>query len=264
MSDTKCCVTGNLKTAACCLIIAIISALIAIGAYRFFAPSGSTNAHSDEQINTLVADYIKNNPKEIIDSLTRYQQDQVLSQTKRTEDYLAAHWDQIISQKGDPVAGNITDPSVTIVEFFDYSCGYCKRMTPIVFKLLDNRTDIKFIFKEYPILSANSSLASKAALAANEVDPSKYIAFHKALFTKPTNGLTSILAIAEEVGLDKKAVESKMSEKVVSDLITANRELAINAGINGTPAFLINGKLIPGAVDYDTLVNMVNDASKKH
>lgn len=246
------------------LLVILILGVAYLGFTRFM-PQGTVTTNSitpdNNEIEQIVAAYIKNNPKDIIDSLTSYQQQEYVNQTAKSEKYVQDNWKEIISNKADPVVGN-PNAKVTIVEFFDYMCGYCKRVMPHVIKVLAENPNIRVVFKEYPILTANSDLASKAALSVYQLYPDQYLKFHQALLTHPISGLPSILQMAVDLGLDKAKIEEKMQDKTIEEALNNNRRLALDGGINGTPAFVINGKFIPGAVDYDTLKALIAEAEK--
>lgn len=143
----------------------------------------------------------------------------------------------LFHKTSDPVGGN-PHGKFTIVEFFDYQCGHCVNMAPVIQSIIKNNPDVRVVFKEYPIRGAQSELASRAALAANM--QGKYIAFNHALLTSNMDMTEkNILNLAKSKGLDIKKLKTDMNSKAVKDMIQANFVLAKELGIAGTPAFFI-------------------------
>ena len=164
---------------------------------------------------------------------------------------IGSHRKQIFNDPASPAAGN-TNGSVEVVEFFDYQCGHCKAMAPIIEDAVKNNANVKIIFKELPIFGGNSRLAAKAALASTK--QGKYYAFHNALFASstPLNSQT-IFKIAKKVGLDITKLKQEMNMPWVEKQLRDNFQLAQALKLMGTPAFIISNKahteirFIPGA-----------------
>jgi protein-disulfide isomerase len=156
------------------------------------------------------------------------------------------------------VAGN-PDGAVTVVEFFDYRCPYCKAVARDMIETLEAEGDVRIVFKEFPILGPDSQTAAKAALAADR--QGKYLPFHQALMDhKGTLDRDAILDIAEELGLDLELLEVDMESPEVATVIARTLALAEALDIGGTPAFIIGDELVPGAVDMKTLKDLVAKA----
>jgi protein-disulfide isomerase len=204
-----------------------------------------------------VRDYLLRNPEIIVEAMqilrnreqaqTRNQQTQTLAQLQSDiyEDPLA------------PVGGN-PKGNVTIVEFFDYNCGYCKRVYPTVEKLLKSDGKIRYVYKEFPILGPSSVVAARAALAAWNLDQSKYEVFHAALM-KSRGGLSEgkILRIATKSGFDEVKLKTAMKDPKIEAAIQKNHSIAQALKITGTPAFIIGNKIIPGAIDIDAMKKII-------
>ena len=157
----------------------------------------------------------------------------------------------------DPKVAFVTGPTsakMTLVEFFDYNCPYCRASVPALKKYYEaHKNDTRFSFIEFPIKGPNSIIAARAGLAARN-QPDKYLAFHFALMNE--EGMVTediVYADAAKAGLDVAKLKADMNSKTIDDAIATAHKLAIRAKIDGTPTFLINGKLRPGAVDYETL-----------
>ncbi|MGZ8996212.1 MAG: DsbA family protein [Rhodospirillales bacterium] len=224
------------------------------------APADAAAALTEGQsraVEALVRQYILDHPEVIIESMQNYQIRQQLAEQEAATAALAANRDEIKNDKAAPVAGN-PKGDVTVVEFFDYRCAYCKRVLPSVRELLESDKNVRYVFKELPILGPDSMTASRAALAAWSIAPEKYFAFHAALMEARGNlGEEQVLEIAEKVGLDRKTIKDGMAAPEVEKTIQRNVELAQKLRIQGTPAFIVGDALVPGAVNLDQLKEMV-------
>jgi protein-disulfide isomerase len=145
-----------------------------------------------------------------------------------------------------PVAGKAG--GVTVVEFFDYHCGYCKRAEGAIRKLLADHPDVRFVFKEFPILGPESSLGAKAALAAAK--QGGYLKLHQALIdlSGPIT-MAAIEELASKQGLDVNKLKTEMESAEVQSTLTRNRDLARDLGVKATPTFVIGSELVQGAID---------------
>jgi len=139
------------------------------------------------------------------------------------------------------------DAPITVVEFFDYRCGFCHAANDYVFNLVKTRKDVRVVFKELPILSAESEEASRAALAIHMQNPAKYPEFHRALMQfKGDLNMTVVERIAGGMGIDIARMKEDMDKPAVMDHISAVRGQAQELGINGTPGFIVNGEMVSG------------------
>lgn len=215
-----------------------------------------------DAVRDIVHEYLMNNPEVLIDALQAYQARAAEETQKKQEAALSQFREQLERDPTSPVVG-AADGNVTVVEFLDYRCSYCKKVFPAMQELLRDDGKIRYVVKEYPILSPESVVAAKAALAVWRKAPEKYLAFHTALMTaRGTLSDTRILEIVGEIGLDAKAIATAMKDPEINAALAKTHELAQSLGINGTPAFVIGGHLVPGAVGVDALREMVAAARK--
>jgi protein-disulfide isomerase len=210
-----------------------------------------------EEVERIVRDYLLREPEIIYQALEELQRRQAVAAAERQRAAVAANRAALVDQAGDPMAGN-PEGDVTVVEFFDYQCQYCRRVVPSLQALLAEDQDLKVVFKEFPILGEASVTAARAALAAREQD--RYLPFHFALMGARDLSLDSILALAESVGLDSERLASDMQSPAIETRLQANLELARELGIEGTPAFVVGDELIPGAVDKTRLAQLIEEA----
>jgi protein-disulfide isomerase len=202
--------------------------------------------------------YLLAHPEVIVEALNELEKRQQAEAEIKQKQTIVDQRDALYSSTGDPVAGN-PDGAVTVVEFFDYRCPYCKAVARDMIETLEAEGDVRIVFKEFPILGPDSQTAAKAALAADR--QGKYLPFHQALMDhKGTLDRDAILDIAEGVGLDLELLEVDMESPEVATIIARTLALAEALDIGGTPAFIIGDALVPGAVDMKTLKDLVAKA----
>ena len=209
------------------------------------------NADQVDAVETLIHDYIMDHPEIILEAVKAMRAREEAAVKASAKQALAARRDELISDAATPVAGN-PDGDVTLVEFFDYRCGYCKAALTVVRQIMREDPDLRLVFKEYPILSKESRIAARAALAAER--QGRYFEFHNALMgARGSYSMDHILEVAEEVGLDIDRLVEDMKDPAIEAAIGANAELARALGITGTPTFVVGDQLHPGGLDIKTL-----------
>jgi protein-disulfide isomerase len=210
-----------------------------------------------EQIEKIVREYLLREPEVIYQALEELQRRQAEAAAARQLAAIAANEGKLLNDPTSPVGGN-PDGDVTLVEFFDYRCAYCRRVVSSMRALLDEDRGLRVVFKELPVLGPDSVRAARAALASRK--QARYVAFHFALMTSDDLSLAGIRAAARAVGLDPDRLEADMAAPEVLAAIEANYALANELGIEGTPAFVIGDQLIPGAVDKVRLEQLIAQA----
>lgn len=222
-------------------------------------PAGAQeNAPADAAFEERVRAYLLEHPEVIIEALQEYDRRQKAEAELRQKRAIVDNRDDLVAAPGDPVAGNPAG-AVTVVEFFDYRCPYCKAVAKDMIATLQAEGDVRIVFKEFPILGPDSQMAAKAALAADK--QGKYLAFHQALMDhKGVLDRDSLTDIAEEAGLDVELLQIDMESAEVETVIARNMALADTLDIGGTPAFIIGDTLVPGAIDMKTLKDLVAKA----
>jgi protein-disulfide isomerase len=243
---------------------ALIVALMAMAlAYPLQRPSVAAEPLSDAQkqaVESLIRDYIMDHPEVMLESLQAYEVKQRSAQEKAAQKAVADNRDALEADATNPVGGN-PKGDVTIVEFFDYRCGYCKKVVPSIQELLKTDHNIRVVFKEFPILGPDSVTAARAALAAWKVAPEKYVPLHVALMEmRGEFSEARVLEAAKKTGIDPEKLKAAMNDPKIQSQLEQNVALAQELQISGTPAFVIGGKVVPGAVDLATLREMVKEA----
>jgi protein-disulfide isomerase len=227
------------------------------------APTRAAEPLTPEQkqaVEGIVHDYLLTHPEFLIEVAHAAQQKIKQDKADDARQAIATYRKQLFADATSPVGGN-PDGDVTIVEFFDYRCPYCKQVEPALEALLKEDAKIRIIYKEFPVLGAESVYASRMALAAAKQD--KYLAFHKAMMaTKGQITDKVILQVAATAGVDIGKAKADMIGSAIKDVIQRNYSLAEALDINGTPAFIVGDVLVPGATDMDGLRKLVADARK--
>ncbi|MGI9419756.1 MAG: DsbA family protein [Geminicoccaceae bacterium] len=212
-----------------------------------------------EQVEEIVRDYLMREPEIIYQALEELQRRQASEQAEQQKLALAERKDDLVNDPATPIAGN-PDGDVTLVEFFDYRCGYCRRVLSSMQALMDEDEELRVAFKELPVLGEDSVRAARAALASRMQDESLYLDFHLALMSAEDLSADGIMTIAADVGLDPDKLGQDMESEEVTAAIDANYQLASALGIEGTPAFVIGEALVPGAVDKARLSSLIEEA----
>ena len=238
--------------------------LAALAAGLSLAASPATAAEpgplSKEAVEQIVRDYLRQHPEVVVEALTEMERRRREAAQQRSREAIAARRQELVADADAPVAGSPA-ADVTVVEFFDYQCGYCKRAAPAVKELLRTDPRVRLVYKEFPILGEESRTAARAALAARA--QGKYVELHDALMaaTAPLTG-AEVLRLAGAAGLDVARLEADMKAPAIRAAIDRNLALAQALGINGTPAFVIGGELVPGAAPLDELQRLVEQARR--
>ncbi|WP_225769672.1 DsbA family protein [Inquilinus sp. Marseille-Q2685] len=233
---------------------AISAVLAMMAAPSAFAQQDFDSAQK-KAIEQIVRDTIQAHPEIVIEALDAYQAKQEADQRGAQARALTSRADDIFRSPSSPVIGN-PQGDVTLVEFFDYQCPYCKRVQPDLERLLKEDSGLRVVMKEFPILGPTSVTAAQASLAAQKQD--RYREFHMTLMAVKGQ-LTDqvIFDTAKQAGLDVEKLRQDMNQPSVAAELRANMDLAQALGIQGTPAFIVNNQLIPGAVGYDALKSQI-------
>ncbi|MBO0766437.1 MAG: DsbA family protein [Hyphomicrobiaceae bacterium] len=213
------------------------------------APSSAApvvSAERRKEIEAVIKDYLTNNPEILLEMQTALEAKMDKVQAERTAAVIKNNAAEIFHPAFSGVVGN-PKGDVTMIEFFDYNCGYCRRAVNDVTKLVDKEKAVKLILKEFPILSKGSEEASKVALAV-KMQGNKYWEFHRAMLESQgqANEATA-LRTAEKVGVDMAKLKKDMASPEIKKEIDDTRALAQKLGIQGTPHFMIGDRIIPGA-----------------
>jgi protein-disulfide isomerase len=215
-----------------------------------------------KEVETLIGDYLRTNPEVILEAIRAMQEREQAAQLRRQQDGMTARRQELENDPASPVIGN-PQGDITIVEFFDYRCTYCKTVLPAVQRLLKEDQKVRYVMKELPILSPESRIAAKVALAVWNSDPKRYFDLHgKLMDARGDLNEKRIFEIAKSAGVDIERTKKSMDAVEIEKALAANLDLAQTLGVTGTPGFIVGNRLVPGAVDYATLKQLVADARR--
>lgn len=239
------------------IYFSVFAAALQLGGHVIAAP---TTPREREQIEQIIHDYLLKNPEVLLEALQAAEAKQTQDQRAAARTAIAAKRDELLNDPSAPSAGN-PKGDVTIVEFFDYRCPYCKKVAPSLEALLKEDPKLRIVYKEFPILGSESTFAAHVAFAAKK--QGKYQPFHSAMMAA-TGQITEevVLKTAADIGLDIATVKSDLKAPEIDEIIKRNYDLANALGIHGTPSFIIGDTLVPGAVELATLRQMVAAARR--
>ncbi len=241
----------------------IIATLGLVSALALSAGAMAGTALSPEQqaeVKALIGSYLKENPEVVIEAIQAWRSKQEAAEAAMTREAIQELMAEV-KDTSSPIWGN-PQGDVTVVEFFDYNCPYCKSVFPGMRKLVREDGNIKVVMKELPVLGPNSKYAAKAALAAQK--QGKYEAFHAQMMSKESRlSPEGVIAAAKKVGLDIDRLKKDMDSAEVTEELNRSNIWAQRLGVSGTPAFVIGDELIPGAIDGRQMKRYVDKARAK-
>jgi protein-disulfide isomerase len=237
-----------------------VAALLLAVALPLAAPVRA--AETDAEFGRKVREYLLANPEVIEEAIGALQQKKDTERVAMQQDVLKGAQRELYDAPANVVLGN-PKGSVTIVEFFDYNCGYCKRAFPDMVALLGSNPDLRFILKEFPVLGDGSREAALVAAALHRVAPMRYQDFHKRLITvRGEVNKAKAMEMATAAGVDAAAIEAELKKPEAAASVDATLKLADGLGINGTPSYIVAGEVVPGAIGADRLQQRIAAARK--
>ena len=214
-----------------------------------------------EAIKALIREVLRDQPELVLEALQTLEAREQAAQEQRTASALATSRDKLERDPGDIVAGN-PNGNITVVEFVDHRCGYCKSVAAHVAEVVKADGNVRLVHKQFPILGPQSVQAARAALAA--IKQGKGLELHRALMeSRGSFDDAMIMDTARKLGIDTARLATDMKAPEVLAQLQRTMELGRSLGIKGTPAFIIGDTLLPGAVDADTLRSVIAEARKK-
>ena len=205
-------------------------------------------------LNSIIENFIRNNPEIVRDTLIALA---AREEAERKQTGLS----KVRDDQGDPVMGN-ANGTITLYEFSDYNCGYCKRVFEPIQQLVRDNPDVRLVIKEFPILSQSSLVAAKAAIAAEM--QGKFGDYHIAMMTyrgQITDAV--VMRMAAQAGVDIEQLKSDMESPKTLAIIQRTREAAAALEINGTPGLVVGDTVVPGAIGLDELVELIAEERNK-
>lgn len=246
-----------LKIVGWCAVVVVAIAVVAIW---LVADPGFRGSHSNSQVESSmpkdeferrVRAYLLEKPEVLREAIEKLREREASARNSKLQAVIKSRADELYNDPTSPVGGNLKG-DVTLVEFFDYNCPYCRRVAPVMDKAEAADGKLRIVYKEFPILGQNSMFAALAALAADR--QGKYLPFHKALMAAKGGATpSSVMAIAEKIGLDLDRLKADMKDPIIKAAIERNIALAQALRINGTPGFVVGNEIIRGAIEFDAM-----------
>ena len=241
------------------LLYALIAVLFLLNVFALTKVEKKTVASSPSK---EIERWIKANPKVILDSVNKYAIEQQEEVRRQQQQQATENIKKYESELKDTKYAGVINPkgTIDIVEFYDYNCGYCKIASKNIDELLKDRKDVRVILRAIPILGDASRYATEVGTAILISSPAKYNDYYKAIMKGSARSKEEVNKIVESIGLKMSKINTVLTRNKgeIDAAIEATLELAGKIGINGTPAFIVNGELIPGAVDARTLNDKLN------
>lgn len=241
-----------------------IAAALSAALMAFALPQASRAAEFSKpqtsEIEKIVHDYLVKNPEVIEEAIQELQKRQQAAQAAKHKEAVKAHAKALFNTADGVVLGN-PKGDVTMVEFFDYNCGYCKRAMSDMLTLLKTDSNLKVLLKEFPVLGQGSVEAARVAMAVRMQAPKKYLDFHtKLLGSRGRANEARALAVAKDMGLDMARIAKDMKKPEVEKALRQDFALGQALGLNGTPSYVVGDEVIVGAVGLDTLKQNISQA----
>jgi protein-disulfide isomerase len=231
--------------------------LSGVASFSFAGTACALDEQQKKEFGTFIREYLIQNPEimlEVQDALEKKQQEQ---RTNQASSGIVSNKQAIFATPSDISMGNPTG-DVTIVEFFDYNCGYCKRALTDMEEILSEDKNVRFILKEFPILGPDSMAAHRVANAVRLIAPEKYAQFHRALLGGEGRATEeTAIEVAETLGISEAAIRKSMTESPNDPLVRATYELANNLGVTGTPFYVVGEEAVFGAVGHQELASKI-------
>jgi protein-disulfide isomerase len=226
-----------------------------VAADEFSAPQKS-------EIERIIREYLVTHPEVLQDAIAELEKRQTAAEAEKIKAAVAGNAETLFNSGRQVVLGNPAG-NVTMVEFFDYNCGYCKRAMADMLELLKTDPNLKVVLKEFPVLGAGSIEAAKVAVAVRmqDKDGKKYLEFHqKLLGGRGQADKSRALAVAKDIGLDVKRIEADMESAEAKVSLEESLKLGEQLGLSGTPSYIVGTDVVVGAVGLDTLRTKVSAA----
>jgi protein-disulfide isomerase len=242
-------------------LTAAVVACLAIGMAAPAAAQGFSDAQRSE-VERIIRDYLMRHPEVLQEAIAELEKRQLAADTERHKVAVKENRQLLFSSPRQVTVGNLQG-DVTLVEFFDYNCGYCKRALQDLLNLMKADPKLKVVLKEFPVLGPASIEAAQVGAAVRMQDRGgkKYLEFHQKLLSgRGQVDRARAVAVAKEVGLDVARLEKDMTSDEVRATLEESMQLADKLGLNGTPSYVIGPNVVVGAVGYDALKEKVEAA----
>lgn len=228
-----------------------------------FAVDASFSAEQKADIGLIIKDYLMKNPEVIREAMAELERRDQIAAAEQQKKTLARVSDTLVNSERGIVLGN-PKGDVTLVEFFDYNCGYCKRAMADLQVLLKSDPNLRVVIRDFPVLGTESVEASMVAVAvANQLKGAPYLDYHSKLMeSKGRIGKERAVQVAKEMGIDMDRLDKDISSKETRLALEETMRIANQLQIQGTPAFVIGDEVVFGAIGREPLANAINSVRK--
>ncbi|MDO7642868.1 MAG: DsbA family protein [Reinekea forsetii] len=235
--------------------------LLSVGLLAATTGFSQAEEFTKDEIGSMVREYILTHPEVIYEAIDILQKEAEQQQGRQEGAALQQMGDLLFNNPVDPVGGN-ADGTVTLVEFFDYNCGYCKRSGTVLQTLIKQNPNLRVVYKEWPILSESSGEAAKIALAVNLAFPDQYEDFHRALLSmRSLRSANDVWTVVDKLALDRAPIEAMLTDPKVALHLQQTATLAQQLGITGTPAFVVGDVILKGAYPIEQIQQAIDQQS---
>jgi protein-disulfide isomerase len=239
-------------------LLAVSTAAI-LASLAFFQPAAAFDDNQKKELGDFIKQYLMEHPEVLLDAQAALDKKQEEAKLVQANKAVADNKQTIFNANYDVTVGN-PKGDVTVVEFFDYNCGYCRHALSDMDALLEKDKNIRFVLKEFPILGPDSVAASKVSDAFRKLAPEKYAEFHhKLLGSDGRASEDSAIEVATALGVKEDALRAEMTKSPNSGSVKETYQLATDLGLTGTPSYIIGNEAISGAVGVDVITEKVNN-----
>ena len=214
------------------------------------------------ELGGIIREYLVSHPEVLQEAMAELEKRQTLAEAEKNKAAVKSNAATLFDSSHQVIVGN-PQGDVTLVEFFDYNCGYCKRALSDMLELMKDDGKLRVVLKEFPVLGPGSIEAAQVAVAARMQDKSgkKYLDFHQRLLGgRGQADRAHALAAAKDAGFDMTRIEKDSTSPEVKATIEENMKLAEQLGLNGTPSYVVGNEVVVGAVGLDALKEKVKTA----
>lgn len=247
-----------LKTALVALVGGVVGAAALEGIHRYAPAKTGPSA----ELQAMMRDYIVNHPEVLQEAMAEFEKRQQVAESEKARSAVKSNAETIFNSPRQVTVGD-RQGDVTLVEFFDYNCGYCKQAHGDLTALMSSDKKLRVVLKEFPVLGPGSVEAAQVAVAVRMQDPTgeKYLAFHDKLLTSRGQAdKAKAMAAANDVGVDMAKLTTDMASDEVKASLEESFKLAEQLGLNGTPSYVVGSDVVVGAVGLAALKDKVKAA----
>lgn len=232
----------------------LLKKLVAVSAFVVTAgtvvAAETPKTYTKSEIEAIVYDYLMDNPQILMEMNMRLQKKMSEDAAAADREYTKKYREFLYNNPADATIGPKNAKNV-IIEFSDYNCGYCKRSKQLFFQVLEQHAkanDVRYIFKEYPILGEGSTIAAKGSLAVYKLYPDQFLQYHMAAISgKRIESENDIKTVTDKFKMDWNKIKEVMNSEEVEKIIDNNSTMGARMKINGTPCYIINDEFVRGA-----------------